>query len=138
MPVSFADLETAFLFVSSDGLGENQAFLHRPSGEIYLHSDIVDIEEELPDDIDSEDYIEIPDRKELDLGKPLVMEFVRLFLPDDYDEVSQSFRRKGAYGRFKNLLARRNALNRWYEFSARAEKAALKEWCASNAIELRD
>jgi hypothetical protein len=41
----------------------------------------------LPDDIDDEKYISIPDKSELDVGKPLVLDFVREFLPDDYDEV---------------------------------------------------
>jgi hypothetical protein len=34
-------------------------------------------DEELPDDIDNEKYIAIPDKRELDLGKPLVLDFAR-------------------------------------------------------------
>ena len=37
----------------------------------------------LPDDIDDEKYIAIPNKKELDLGKPLVLDFTREFLPDN-------------------------------------------------------
>ena len=81
MPVSFSDLQLAFEFVSGGGMGENEAYLDRQSGKIYWHSEFGDNEEELPDDIDDEKYIGIPDKRELDLGKPLVLEFAREFLP---------------------------------------------------------
>lgn len=42
----------------------------------------VDDVEELPDDLeDSERYIAIPDKRELDLGKPLVLTFARHTCP---------------------------------------------------------
>ena len=87
MPVSFSDLQLAFEFVSGGGMGENEAYLDRQSGKIYWHSEFGENDEELPDDIDNEKYIAIPDRRELDLGKPLILEFACEFLPDDYDEV---------------------------------------------------
>jgi hypothetical protein len=77
MPVSFSDLQLAFEFVSSGGMGENEAYLDRQSGKIYWHSEFGDNDEELPDDIDNEKYIAIPDKRELDLGKPLVLDFAR-------------------------------------------------------------
>ncbi len=140
MPVSFADLQLAFEFVSASHLGENQAFLDRESGKIYCHSDLLtDVNDEpLPDDIGDEKYVEIPHKTELDLGTTLVFDFVREFLPDDYDDVRDIFRRRGAYGRFKDLLARRDALERWYEFSNKAEEAALREWCADSGTKLTD
>ena len=138
MAVSFSDLQLAFEFVSSGGMGENEAYLDRQSGKIYWRSEFGEIDEELPDDIDNEKYIAIPDRRELDLGKPLVLEFAREFLPDDYDEVRHIFNRRGAYRRYKDLLVRRGALERWYDFSNTAEEAALREWCAENGIELSE
>ena len=90
MPVSFADLELAFDFVSAGHEGENQAYIDRQSGKIYSASDVTDAEEELPPDIEDEKYVEIPHRNELDLGKPLVLDFVGQFLPDDYDECGKS------------------------------------------------
>jgi hypothetical protein len=104
--------------------------------KIYWHSGFGDNDEELPDDIDDEKYIAIPDKKELDLGKPLVLDFAREFLPDDYDEVRHIFSRRGAYRRFKDLLVRRGAIDQWEDFSNKAEEAALREWCAENGIEL--
>lgn len=52
MPVKFADLQLAFDFVSSSGLGENQACLDTQSGRLYWHSEVADNveEDELPDD----------------------------------------------------------------------------------------
>jgi Uncharacterised protein family (UPF0158) len=136
MTVSFSDLQLACEFVSSGGMGENEAYLDRQSGKIYWHSEFGDNDEELPDDIDEEKYISIPDKRELDLGKPLVLDFAREFLPDDYDEVRHIFSRRGAYRRYKELLVRRDALERWYDFSNKSEAAALREWCAENGIDL--
>lgn len=138
MSVKFEDLQLAFDFVNFGGLGENQAFLDTQTGQTYLHSEFADNFEELPEDLDDERYIEIPHKNELNLGKPMVLDFVGQFLPDDYDEVRDIFRRRGAYGQFKAMLARRGALDRWYDFSAKAEEAALRAWCADNAIELVD
>ena len=136
MAVSFSDLQLAFEFVSSGGMGENEAYLDRQSGKIYWHSEFGDNDEELPNDIDDEKYISIPDKRELDLGKPLVLDFAREFLPVAYDEVRHIFSRTGAYGRYKDLLVRRGALERWYDFSNKAEEATLREWCAENGIDL--
>src|SRR6516162_6496666 len=96
MAVSFSDLQLAFEFVSS-GMGENEAYLDRQSGKIYWHSEVGDNDEELPDDIGDEKYISIPDKRELDLGKPLALDFAREFLPDDYDEVRQIFQPKRCF-----------------------------------------
>jgi hypothetical protein len=140
MSTSFADLQFAFEFVNFGGLGENRAVLDRQTGRVYYHSEVGDNveEDEIPDDLDDERHIEIPHKSELNLGKALVLDFVRQFLPGDYDDVRDIFRRKGAYGRFKVLLVRRGSLDRWHDFSAKAEEAALREWCADNEIELVD
>ena len=136
MPVSFSDLQCAFEFVSSGGTGENEAYLDRQSGKIYWHSEIGDNDEELPDKNEDKKYTTIPDKRELDLGKPLVLDFARGFLPEDYDEVRRIFSRSGAYRRYKDLLVRRGALERWYDFSNKAEEVALREWCAQNGVDL--
>ena len=93
-------------------------------------------DEELPEDIDDEKYISIPHKRELDLGKPLVLDFALEFLPDDYNEVRDIFSRRGAYRRYKDLLVRRGALDLWYDFSDKAEEAALRQWCAEKGIDL--
>ena len=90
MPVSWSDLMLAFDFVSGGAGDDHQAFLCKQTGKLYWHSESLDDdeEEELPDDIDDADkYIQIPSKKELDLGKPLVLDFARQFLPNDYEQV---------------------------------------------------
>jgi hypothetical protein len=62
------------------------------------------------------------------------LDFAREFLPDDY-EVRHIFTRRGAYRQLKELLVRRGALERWYDFSNKSDPAALREWCAENGIE---
>jgi hypothetical protein len=91
----------------------------------------------LPDDIDdSEKFLPIPDKRELDLGKPVALDFARQFLPADFDDVRQFFRRRGVYARFKDLLERRGALDQWYDFEAKAEERALRMWCHLHSIEV--
>jgi hypothetical protein len=142
MPVRFAVLLDAFELMTMS-MGDSCAYLSRQSGEVYSRLDPLyvgdDLAEELPDDIeDEEKYVALPDRQELDLGKPLVMDFVRQVLPQDLDDVRDMFRKKGAYPRFKALLARRRALDQWYDFEQAATERALREWCEENSIELVD
>ncbi|EHK53042.1 hypothetical protein [Allomesorhizobium alhagi] len=139
MPVSFKDIELAFEFVSAASTGEHQAFLCKQSGTLCWHSELADDLDELPDDIDDSDkYIQIPDKRELELGKPLALNFAREFLPDDVGYVEQIFRKRGAYARFKDLLQRRDALDQWYDFEANAQERALRMWCDLNSIEVGD
>ena len=139
MPVSWTDLILAFEFVSANNPGENQAFLCKQTGKLYWHSTSSDELAELPDDIDDEEkYVQIPDKRDLDLGKPLVFDFVGQFLPDDFEEVQRIFSRRGAYARFKDLLVRRGTLDQWYGFESKAEESALRRWCDLNLIEVSD
>jgi hypothetical protein len=107
-----------------------------------LHSEFSDFDElsdQLPDDVeDDEKYLAIPDKREIDLGKPLALDFAREFLPGDFDEVRYMFSKKKAYSKFRALLIRRNVLERWYDFESKATEKALREWCAFNSIELAD
>jgi len=104
MPTTFSDIELSFEFVSSEGGSTHEAFLCRRTGKIYWRSDSSDDlnEEEMPDDVeDEEKHIAIPGKRELDLGKPLVMDFAREFPPNDFDEVLYMFSNRGAYKKFR-------------------------------------
>src|SRR5882724_10317369 len=121
MPVDFQEILAAFEFVGmGGGLGDHQAVLCRRTGKIYCRSEFSDLDElndELPDDVeDDENYVAIPDKRELGLSKPLALDFAREFLPNDFDEVRYIFSKRGAYPKFRAVLARRNALDRWYDF----------------------
>jgi hypothetical protein len=139
MAVSFQKLSEAFLFVDVDGAG-NAAYVCRETGEIYWESSLIDTDEEpLPDDIeDGEKYLTVPNRRDLDLGKPLALAFARQFLPENYDDVRDIFDRRGAYRKFHSLLRHRNAMDRWYKFEAEATDQALRDWCEVNGLELVD
>lgn len=143
MPVKFQDIATAFELANTNGdMGEFRAFVCKETGKIYYQTDFIDaaeLNDELPDDIEDEDkYIPLPDKRELDLGKPLVLAFVREFLRDDLDDVRYFFSKRGAYPKFKALLARRRAIDRWHAYENEARKRALRDWCTFHAIEIID
>src|SRR5580704_13067190 len=100
MLVSLKDIQEAFEFVCAGGGGEHEAFLCRQSGKLYCHSELCDDLDILPDDIgDSEKFLQLPDKRELGLGKPLALDFARQFLPGDFDDVLQFFSRRGGANR---------------------------------------
>lgn len=134
--MTFETIEDAFHFVSSAAYGEHIAVVSRTTGEAYFASVVIDLDE-LPDDVDeSDDYLGIPHKNDLDLGKPLVMEFVRQRLPEKISRVYAIFKRRGAYGHFKELLAENNLLEEWYAFENERTKEALLEWCKENGVDL--
>ncbi len=136
MAIEFRDIMDAFDFVSFGQMYEHQAFLDKATGKIVWHSEFGDNEEELPDDIDDERYIELPHKNELGVGKHLVFDFANEYLPSEVEEIELVFRRKGAYSRFKLLLERKGVLDKWYEFEGKAQEKALREWCEENAIQI--
>lgn len=143
MPVKFADIQDAFDMVNMGGPDENLALVSRETGKVYYryseYSDLAEFNDELPDDADDEEkYASIPDKRELDLGSSLVLDFAREVMPDDFGEIREIFSRRGAYQNFKALLARRGARDRWYEYEAKATEEALRNWCRLNGIELID
>lgn len=137
MPVSLKELIDSYEFVSSSN-GDAEAYLCKATGRIYWRSELAG-EDDRPDDIDDEDkYLAVPDKRQLDLGAHLVHEFAREFLPDDYEDIRDIFRRKGAYRRFKDLLERKGAVDAWYDFEAKAQKEALRDWCEANELEVTE
>ena len=137
LSVKISELELAYDFVSSAEVFANSAFISRKTGKIFWVSDYMDEIEEHPEDLgDPEHYIAVPHKNELDLGRRLVMKFVASQLAQEYDNVEEIFRHRGAYSQFKALLERKGLLDAWYEFEANATKAALQEWSVEEEIEL--
>lgn len=135
--VKFSDLLDAFEFVSFGSPFEHNAYIDPDTGAIYYVSAQIDLEEEVPDDLETSDrYIAIPHKNDLNLGRRLALSFVDQELPNDYDTVNDFFRSKGAYSRFKGFLEGRNLLERWYAFEATATENALRTWCHENNITL--
>ncbi len=132
--VKYDDLANAVEFASISGF-DNSAYVCTVTGATYYVSS--ETGEEVPEDLETSDkYIQVPTKRDLDLGTRLALWFVEEELPDDYDTAAGFFRKKGAYGRFKDLLHRRGALEKWYEYEARATEAALRLWCEENGVEL--
>jgi hypothetical protein len=135
MPIKFNDIFDAFSFVSMGEMFMNSAILCLKTGEVFYISDFGD-SDELPDDIDDPKYIEIPHKNELNLGKPLVLEFTVTHILEDFAQVDTFFQRRGAYAKFKNLLNTKGLLAEWYEFEEQEQVKALKDWCKDNGIDI--
>ena len=64
--IKLSDLELALEFVSTGAEAECEAYLEIQTGTIYWQSDLTDIEEPLPGDLeDGENYLSIPHKKAL-------------------------------------------------------------------------
>lgn len=122
----------------SPSFSNNEAFICRQTGRIVWISEdggLDDEENEPLDDVeDPEKYLPVPTRHELDIDNRLAFDFVAQNLPERYDQVRSIFRRKGAYGSFKELLAHRGLLESWYAYSEERTLRALKDWCDSEGL----
>ena len=58
--------------------------------------------------------------------------------PLDLLKTRNIFARRGAYGRFKDLLDSRGMLEKWYAFEASATENALRAWCEDVGLQLID
>ena len=135
--VKYSDLAEAVEFVSGGFLTEHRAYVSKETGGIYWVSEPDPVEEDLPDDLEeSEAYIAVPHKNDLDLGRDLALRFTERELPDAHDTVRDFFGRRGAYRRFKHLLEEKGRLETWYAFEAQETQQALKDWCEANQIEL--
>ena len=132
--IRFNDIQDAFSFVSSAGYGMHSAVLCKDTGQILYRSEMGGIDEIGEEDRDWDACISIPHKNDLDLGQHLVFEFVQIHFPDEYDRVRQIFRKRGAYGRFKDVLESKQLLETWYEFETQREQQALQQWCMENEI----
>ncbi len=136
MIIEFKDIVDAFDFVNFAQMCEHQALLNKETGKIYWYSEFGDNEEELPEDIDNDKYIEIPHKNELDLGRNLVLDFSYEHLPNEVEKIDTFFRSKGAYSKFKTLLENKKLIDEWYEFESSAQEKALRAWCKTSEIKV--
>ena len=132
--IKLEDLEMAFDFVSAGAPYDHSAYVSRTTGEIYYESDLADVSELPEEGYEELDLVQIPHKNDLDLGRELVFRFADARGSDFGDRVRDIFRRRGAYGRFKDLLDRRGLLEDWYEFEARESRARLLEWCKEASL----
>jgi hypothetical protein len=136
--VDLSELVTALEFASMRELGAD-AFIDLDTGKIYLTSEEIDDDDDVPENMaESERFLGVPGRRELDLGRDQLFDFVERHLPDDYDTVAGYFHKKGAFRRTKDLLAARGLLEAWHRFEEHADEEALREWCERRGIEVVD
>lgn len=110
--LKYSDLDMAVDFVSSGASLDASAYICRETGRIWYESDDSFEEEELPCDLgNTNKYVEVPDKREFDLAKFLVLRFASRELPEEYEEIDSIFRRSGAYSRFKDLLSEHGTLS---------------------------
>ena len=134
--MKYSDIEDAFMFVSMFPPHEHYAYFNKETGETYYVSTLGD-SDELPSDLEeSEKYISIPHKNDLNLGRNLVFDFISANLPDENERIRQIFSRKGAYTRLKDLLESKGQLEAWYIFEQKSTEEALRGWCKENDISL--
>jgi|SRR6056297_291584 len=132
--INYSDIEMAFMFDSMSFPCENYAYINKETGDTYYESEIGD-SDDLPDDLDeNENYISIPHKNDLGLGRNLVFDFVAGNLPDEFEKVRSIFRSKGTYARYKDLLEYKGQLEDWYAFENNATERTLRQWCSDNDI----
>ncbi|WEN15610.1 UPF0158 family protein [Rhodanobacter sp. AS-Z3] len=138
-PVTLDALEDVLLLLGGRDMYGNAVWVCRETGEKLCHSDEFDEFGPLPEDIDdAERYVPVPDKRDLELGKPLALEFARTQLPAGDEQACEIFSHRGAYARFKDLLEHHQSLDGWYQWEDEQTKQALRAWCADNGITLTD
>jgi hypothetical protein len=135
--IAYDEISSAFEFVSSAPPAEHNAYISLDTGKIHWISELAFAEDERPDDLDESDrYLAVPHKNDLDLGKNLALRFAAQEMPGSYERVRTIFGRKGAYRQFKQLLETNGLLEKWYRSEADAQDKALREWCAENGIQI--
>ncbi|MCK4792356.1 MAG: hypothetical protein KAV87_51980 [Desulfobacteraceae bacterium] len=134
--LKFADVQHAFFFVGSSSYGMNSAVLCKNTGQIYYRSEMSGLDEISEEDLDWDTCVEIPHQNDLGLGQELVFEFVDNHLPDQYHQVRQFFRKRGAYDRFKSLLESKGLLQSWFDLENQREEQEFWQWCKDNEIDI--
>lgn len=135
--INLDELRNAFEFVSSGPSSQNFAYMCMDTGIIYWKSNVMDLEEEIPADLETSDrYIAVPHKNDLQLGQSLALSFIDQEISHEYNFVASLFRKRGAYRRFKELLQSVGLLEKWFAFEANASDIALQNWCKENNIEL--
>ena len=135
--VKYEDISAAFDFVSFVAPMEHAAYVSLETGAIYWVSELNPLEEEVPEDLgESDRYVAIPHKNDLDLGSNLALRFATEELPERSATVEDFFRHRGAYARFKEFLAAEDCLDKWYAFEKESTERVLRNWCKENDIQV--
>lgn len=97
MMVKLAELLDAFEILNAGNPFDDQAYVSLETGAICIVSKTIGIREGPEDIAQSDKYLAVPSRIDLELGRKLVLSFVDQETPDQGEVVYDMFRRKGAY-----------------------------------------
>ena len=132
MATTFTEIEDAVYFVSMEPYGTNEAYVSLDTGQTFFVSQYGD-SDELPNDFEESDrYLAIPHKNDLDLGQQLVRDFIYTEVPSLARQVDEIFQHSGAYSRFKSLLVSNGLLKTWHEFENERTTKAIRDWCEAN------
>ena len=93
--VRFDDLLAGFDWVNAEPM-QNSAYVSRRTGQVHWVSEVIELDDELPDDIeDTSVYVAIPSKNDLRLGKSLAQKFTREHIPDEFGRVVAFFHHRG-------------------------------------------
>ena len=137
VPVKADELIEALDWIQASLEGDHAAFVERASGRVLLFSP--ELDDEAPEDFENTElFLAVPDRFDLELGARTALDFARSHMPDDAERVASYFGRSGAFRRFKDLLDLRGQTDAWYDFERQAAMLAFKAWCEANGLRLVD
>jgi hypothetical protein len=130
MSVQWNDLEFAFMAANSGPI--SAAWIHRERSLVRTADELV--EQDLPAPINDPEWVEIPSAETLGLKDDLVQAFTRDRCPWLTEAVQRCFRKRGAWGAFKDLLDAHGLIDDWEEFEQACTRNALLAWAAENSI----
>ena len=137
--IALQELHDAYTYISAGSFLQACAYWDRETGAVHFKAGDIEADVNMPEDLEDNDrYVQLPGQQALRLGRNLALSFAETQLPDEFDKVAAIFHRKGAYGRFKELLASRDVLEKWYDYEKQAVETALRQWCEDREIEVAD
>jgi hypothetical protein len=132
MAIRWSDLEGVYL--DANMTFGTMAWIHEQTSQVRIRFPGDDGDDPPPED--EAGWHLLPDAMKLDLKQRLIEDFVSAKCPELKDAVRRCFSHRGAWRAFKDLLADRGLLDRWYRFEDQARRRALLAWAAEEGIEV--
>jgi hypothetical protein len=135
--INLGALEDAFMLADLRDQGMDvEVYVHRGTGKIVVRTDDMQ-SDDFPDNAEnSPDYLPVPTKRDLGHDSSLVFLFAKEEMREHRDEIFEIFERRGAYGRFKDLLRRTDKLDAWHAFENQAVIDGLTQWCRKHGFDV--
>lgn len=132
--MSYDTIEDAFNYISEGQPGERKAMVHRSTGKVFLASVEAGFDQVLPEFGSDSDYLLIPSRQDLDLGKGLILEFFNTHAQAEVPQVKAIFNRSGAFRNVKALMRSLHLLDLWHLYEEQRIEELLRKWCQDRGL----